>query len=302
MKLVPWKWQNELERINKLQWWEEVQCADTKILPKEPKPWHFHPIGLIGNFTCEGGGCIPLIEAQKIALFITAGFENGNPSFGKCAENFDGMGMSFGLIQWNFGMNTLGPILKEMHDVDPQAFEAAFASGTNYQTIWSAISSGDSAAQKSWEITQQNSNKANWLKTFQAIGDNEKFQDIQIHEAAKYHQYVLRCLKFLRGLRSDLMESVRLGTYCALYDLCVQQGDLSKASQQIQERTTTEKPATQIDLLKIAIQERAKVANPSSVFDCTSRRMGIIQQKPYPHAPVKNEKPRPRDKRKLQTS
>lgn len=295
MKLVPWKWQNEMERIKKLQWWEDVQCIDSKILPKEPKPWHFHPIGLIGNFTCEGGDCIPLTEAQKIALFITAGFENGNPSFGKCADNFDGMGMSFGLIQWNFGMNTLGPILKEMHDVDPQAFEAAFASGTNYQTIWSAISSGDSAAQKSWAITQQSSNKANWLKTFQAIGDNEKFQAIQIHEAAKYHQYVLRCLKFLRGLRSDLMESVQLVTYCALYDLCVQQGDLSKASEQIQERTAAEKPGTQIDLLKIAIQERAKVANPSSVFDCTSRRMGIIQQKPYPHAPVKNEKPRPRD-------
>lgn len=148
MKLVPWKWQNEMERIKKLQWWEDVQCIDSKILPKEPKPWHFHPIGLIGNFTCEGGDCIPLTEAQKIALFITAGFENGNPSFGKCADNFDGMGMSFGLIQWNFGMNTLGPILKEMHDVDPQAFEAAFASGTNYQTIWSAISGGDSVAQK----------------------------------------------------------------------------------------------------------------------------------------------------------
>lgn len=50
MKLVPWKWQNEMDRIKKLQWWEEVQSIDAKILPKEPKPWHFHPIGLIGNF------------------------------------------------------------------------------------------------------------------------------------------------------------------------------------------------------------------------------------------------------------
>jgi hypothetical protein len=58
------------------------------------------------------------------------------------------MGMSFGLIQWNFGMNTLGPVLKKMHDADPQAFEAAFAPGTNYQAIWSAIISGDFAAQK----------------------------------------------------------------------------------------------------------------------------------------------------------
>ena len=57
MKLVPWKWQNEMDRIKKLQWWEEVQGIDAKILPKEPKPWHFHPIGLIGNFVQSGGEC-----------------------------------------------------------------------------------------------------------------------------------------------------------------------------------------------------------------------------------------------------
>ncbi|WP_196482170.1 lytic transglycosylase domain-containing protein [Burkholderia vietnamiensis] len=295
MKLVPWKWQNEMERIKKLQWWEEVQGIDATILPKEPKPWHFHPIGLIGNFACGDGDCIPLVEAQRIALFISASFENGNPKFDGCADNFDGMGMSFGLIQWNFGMNTLGPVLKKMHDADPQAFEAAFAPGTNYQAIWSAIISGDFAAQKNWAIAQQNSNRDNWHKTFKAIGSNEKFQEIQIKEAAKYHQDILSCLKLLRELRPDLMKSVQLVTYCALYDLCVQQHDLSKASHQIAERVATEKPATQIELLKIAVQERAKTANPKWIFDATSRRMGIIQQKPYPHPPVKGEKPMPRD-------
>ncbi|WP_198351370.1 lytic transglycosylase domain-containing protein [Burkholderia ubonensis] len=295
MKLVPWKWVNEMERIKKLQWWEEVQGIDAKILPKEPKPWHFHPIGLIGNFMCEGGDCIPLVEAQRIALFISAAFENGNPKFDGLAGNFDGMGMSFGLIQWNFGMNTLGPVLKKMHDADPQAFEASFAPGTDYQTIWGAISGGNSAAQFNWAIAQQGKNRDNWTKTFKAIGSNEKFQGIQIQEAAKYHQDILRCLKFLRGLRPDLLESVQLVTYCALYDLCVQQGDLSKASHQIQERVATEKPSTQMDLLKIAVQERAKKASPEWVFDATSRRMGIIQQKPYPHPPTKGEKPAPRD-------
>ncbi|WP_413227213.1 hypothetical protein [Burkholderia sp. AU30198] len=50
MKAMAWKWQNEMERIKKLQWWEDIQCSNVNILPKEPKPWHFHPIGLIGNF------------------------------------------------------------------------------------------------------------------------------------------------------------------------------------------------------------------------------------------------------------
>ncbi|MBN3835254.1 hypothetical protein [Burkholderia sp. Ac-20344] len=71
--------------------------------------------------------------------------------------------------------------------------------------------------------------------------------------------------------------------------------DLSKASHQIQERVAAEKPTTQIDLLKIAVQERAKLANPVWVLDSNSRRMGIIQKKPYPHQPVKGEKPAQRD-------
>lgn len=52
MKQLLWLWKSELERINKLQWWEQVTGVEG--FPKEPTPWHFHPIGLVGNFagTC----------------------------------------------------------------------------------------------------------------------------------------------------------------------------------------------------------------------------------------------------------
>lgn len=48
MKELLWLWKSELERIGKLQWWEQVTGVEG--FPKEPTPWHFHPIGLIGNF------------------------------------------------------------------------------------------------------------------------------------------------------------------------------------------------------------------------------------------------------------
>ncbi|WP_230965277.1 glycoside hydrolase family protein [Burkholderia pseudomultivorans] len=54
MKTMSWKWQNEMERIRKLQWWEDVKSQNKTLLPAEPKPWHLHPIGLIGNFTAKG--------------------------------------------------------------------------------------------------------------------------------------------------------------------------------------------------------------------------------------------------------
>ncbi|WP_244146538.1 lytic transglycosylase domain-containing protein [Paraburkholderia sp. BCC1876] len=51
MKQLLWLWKSELERINRLQWWEQVTGVEG--FPKEPTPWHFHPIGLIGNFVTK---------------------------------------------------------------------------------------------------------------------------------------------------------------------------------------------------------------------------------------------------------
>lgn len=48
MKTLLWLWKAEIERIGKLQWWEQVSGIDG--FPKEPNPWHFHPIGIVGNF------------------------------------------------------------------------------------------------------------------------------------------------------------------------------------------------------------------------------------------------------------
>ncbi|WP_167760098.1 lytic transglycosylase domain-containing protein [Paraburkholderia pallida] len=54
MKKLLWLWKAEIERIGKLQWWE--QATGIEGFPKEPTPWHFHPVGVVGNFT--GGDMI----------------------------------------------------------------------------------------------------------------------------------------------------------------------------------------------------------------------------------------------------
>ena len=44
-------WQVELKRIKKLKWWDQVQAI--KGFPQEHTVWHFHPMGIIGNFKGE---------------------------------------------------------------------------------------------------------------------------------------------------------------------------------------------------------------------------------------------------------
>ncbi|MGN6084121.1 hypothetical protein [Trinickia sp.] len=48
-------WQSELERIQKLQWWNQQVAAVKDFPSSSATAWHFHPIGLIGNFA---SGCL----------------------------------------------------------------------------------------------------------------------------------------------------------------------------------------------------------------------------------------------------
>lgn len=58
-------WQAEMERIEKLAWWDKVSAV--KGFPASPDAWHIHPIGLIGNFVgCTGA--ITLEEARVRAF------------------------------------------------------------------------------------------------------------------------------------------------------------------------------------------------------------------------------------------
>jgi hypothetical protein len=49
MKERKYIWQSELERIEKLRWWDKVHGVAG--LPGDAAVYHFHPVGLVGNFS-----------------------------------------------------------------------------------------------------------------------------------------------------------------------------------------------------------------------------------------------------------
>ncbi|CAB3753745.1 hypothetical protein [Paraburkholderia humisilvae] len=160
-----------------------------------------------------------------MALLITGSFEGSNSQtlkYDAVADNFDKMGMSFGVVQWNFGAGTLAPVLLDMLNADEATFKDFFENVDDYASLTSA-----------------------------------------------------------------LMKDVELQTYCALYDLCVQQQTLNSAHIFIEKRLTKEKPTTQKQLMIIVVEERAKTALPQYQADCLSRRMGVLQQQEFvvPHIP-----------------
>ncbi len=223
-------------------------------------------------------GAISLELAQEMALKITTHFEGGKSmNYQALAGDFDGQGTSFGLIQWNFGQNTLGPLLKKMLAYDAKAFAKCFSADAGFETLKKALDENNQAAQLKWARALQKDQKAAWTAAFRAIGAVESFNGIQRQEAsAQYQPLVVKAVAHLRGLRSDLMKAVEFRSYAALFDLCVQQHGLAKASDAIKSRVDKEKPATQLDLLRIAMVERGRKASKAWVSDCISRRMGIL--------------------------
>jgi len=247
-----------------------------------PQVYHINPVGLVGNFI-DAPGCIPLSKAQLIALTISSGFEGNHPmDYSATAGNFDGMGMSYGLIQWNAGSGTLAPVLSAMRSAEPISFKAAFPPASNYDTLESAITSGSSGDLYNWAVNQQSKNPSGWKAPFQSLANIQAFKDIQLSTAvSERHHHVMSMIEFLRSLSPDLMKKVELVSYCALFDVAVQQQSLTPAIQAINSRVASDHPASQSALVRIAVEERAKAAKHIYVADCMSRRIGILQQSPY---------------------
>jgi hypothetical protein len=61
----------------------------------------------------------------------------------------------------------------------------------------------------------------------------------------------------------------------------VQQGSLDKAWTAIDQRVKAERPASQLDLVRIAVEERGRKALPQWQADAVSRRLGILKGVPY---------------------
>lgn len=232
---------------------------------------------------------IPLVDAQEMSLEITTYFEGGKSmNYQALAGDFDGQGTSFGLIQWNFGSNTLGPLLKKMLNSDPDVFAACFGPDADYDTLQAALAAGNQADELQWARDCIQNNRVAWQSAFKNIGANAAFNQLQREQAAaQYHPKALNVINDIRQLSSTLFTTVEFRSYAAIFDLCVQQGSLHeangghKALDQMKARVQNENPATQLDLMQIVVKERGLTAASAWRNDCISRRMGILAGASY---------------------
>ncbi len=194
--------------------------------------------GLVGPATW--GKLFPLQTPEQPAisgdvdarcLGLTGSFETSRPApgcFSAVTGNFDGQGMSFGALQWNFGQETLQPLLKQMltdhHDV------AAAIFGEHLDTLQQAISSDKATALDFASSIQDPTGKKVtplWKDMFEKLGGTPEFRAIEVSGATSY---AARAATLCREY--DLWSE---RGHALMFDICVQNGSIpARVREQIQ--------------------------------------------------------------------
>ncbi len=212
-------------------------------------------------------------------LALTGSFETGSLApgcFAAIAGDFDGQGLSFGALQWNFGQGTLQPLLKRM--LDEHGGVAASIFGDRLESLRRAVG-GDKAAALAFAASIQDAARKTvqppWRDMFKKLGLTPEFQAIEVTGAAAYAERGRKLWKDY-GLWSERGQAL-------MFDICVQNGGISEAVKaRILDdfaRIPHETPPDQAEVarLRSIANRRAEAANPRFVEDVRGRKLCIAE-------------------------
>ncbi len=120
-------------------------------------------------------------------LALTGAFETGTGApdcFCGLSGDFDGQGISFGVLQWNFGQRSLQPLLKEMIEQHAAVARAIFAA--HFDTLCAALNASDAELMdfaRSVQHPVKHTVYEPWRGYAMALGRTEEFQQIQVEHA-----------------------------------------------------------------------------------------------------------------------
>jgi hypothetical protein len=150
--------------------------------------------GIVGPITwgklLGGEAPRPSIEFQPLdyrCLALTGSFETGAAipdCFAGVSGDFDGQGISFGVLQWNFGQGSLQPLLKRMFTDYPERSRSLFQD--RFDLILTKLNSEKSdlmAFARSIQHPTKHFLHEPWRGMFKSLGRSDEFQRIEVEAA-----------------------------------------------------------------------------------------------------------------------
>ncbi len=229
------------------------------------------------------------MDAVEKAIALTSAFE-GSGGYANLTGSFDGMGISFGFLQWNLGRGTLQPLIKKMAALHPEDFKRACTVFIDCYNESRDVS-GDllkvcalkPAEAVKWAEARQDSGHRiseaydHWRVVFKNLGNNPNLRKVQV-EAAR--PYLKRAYDYFKkyGFKSER-------AFCLLFDICVQCGSITPMSA-ARYRLAVNKNTTE-DLKLAALATAVAPQGGKWAKDVLSRKLaiakgaGVVHGKPY---------------------
>lgn len=245
--------------------------------PQKPKPGSpsgpgpVAPAPVAAPAPAIGMAAKPLRER---CVALTGSFETSSPvpqCFSGLTGNFDGQGISFGALQWNFGQGSLQPLLQKMMANHQAVIAGIF--GADFAELQRMLAMTSKADQVAWAAGLQTvkfSVNQPWRGYFTALGQTAEYQAIQGDAAAAVYQKGLGfCRQF--GLKSE--RAVAL-----MFDIATQNGSINATVAAQINSDFAKLPAGETDetpKLVIVANRRAEASNPKWVENVRARKLVI---------------------------
>ncbi|GAA5027695.1 hypothetical protein GCM10025794_11710 [Massilia kyonggiensis] len=234
---------------------------------------------LIGN----GNVPVPPVAGESLSyrcLALTGAFETG-VGFPDCfcgiSGDFDGQGISFGVMQWNFGQGSLQPLLRDMISRHGDIVQNIF--GEHFDALNIALTHGDEdrAGLMSFVRGIQHPQKHRvfepWLGYAKALGRTAEFQRIQVeHAQAAFQRALKMCDDF--DLWSERAAAL-------MFDIVTQNGSINAMTRaQIVGETgllakTLNDDDREVAKMRIIANRRAEASSAAWIDDVRRRKLCI---------------------------
>ncbi|MBF0328055.1 MAG: peptidoglycan-binding protein [Nitrospirae bacterium] len=208
-------------------------------------------------------------------LALSGAFETGlamPECFSGLSGDFDGQGISLGILQWNFGKGTLQQLLFEILEKERHVVEAIFHD--RLETLLTALFSSKQdlmAFAHSIQHPAKHIIYEPWRGMFKALGRDEKFREIQVKHAAEEYKAALElCREY--GLWSERAAAL-------MFDIIVQNGSIPHlAKLRIMKKfqsLSDELSYDELEVLKMRMiaSIRAEASEPLWIEDVRARKL-----------------------------
>lgn len=224
--------------------------------------------GKVDDQTWQSLMSSPAPDLKQRCLQLTADFEG--TGFTKAVGNFDGAGITWGIIGFTLSNGELGSVLNDIRSSHAAVFSAAF--GDLEPRIGEVLGSSHADQIRFANSISIGSSKVRildvWAKAFEALGNDPAVQMIQLQRTQKFFDIAARDVQ-----RFNLQNELGLAL---CFDTAVQNGGIDATERvRINNKIAQNHPTTQQDLRIIIANVVAENSLPRFIEDVRNRKLTL---------------------------